>query len=106
MFFSNKYLPLFAVVDILCIFGVSVDVLGVFLYPVLSKMCQNIIRTVIIHHVDIESVFCHKILPFITSATFAVTRVNWAERADAIGQEDIFFISRVTVMNALISHGT
>ena len=63
-------------------------------------MKENIIGTVIIHHVNIESLFCCKILAFVTTAPIAVIRVNWAERAGS-WFKDIFFNTKVTVMNSI-----
>ena len=81
----KKDVPLFTVDDILSVLDVSVNVLCVFFYPVFSEMCQNVIWTMIIHHVNVKSMFCDKVLAFITASTFAVIRLNWAERADIVG---------------------
>ena len=99
--FHEERCPTFTVDDILSVLDVSVNVLCVFFYPVISKMCQYVIRTMIIHHVIVKSIFCDKVLAFFTSSTFAVTRFNWAERADTVSKEDIFFKSLVTVMRSM-----
>ena len=99
--FTKKDVPHFTVISVLSVLDVSVNVLCVFFYPVISKMCQNVIRTMIIHHVIVKSMFCDKVLAFVTCSTFAVTRFNWAERADTVWKEDIFFKSLVTVMRSM-----
>ena len=101
MFFSYKGIPLFTVLAILCILDVSVDVLFVFLAPVWTKMNETIVWTMVIHHVNVESMLCYKMLALVTTSTFSVPRFNWAERADIIGQKNIFLESRFTVMSSM-----
>ena len=84
MFFSYKNVPLFTLLAIFCILFVYVYVLGVFLDPVCAKMRKNIVRTMFVHHMIVESMFCYKILAFITLSTFAVSRFNGAEWTDSI----------------------
>ena len=75
IFFHLEGIPHFIVLAILCI-------LCVFLDPVCAKVWENIARTMVIHYVNVESMFCSEIFAFITTFTLAVTRFNWAEWAE------------------------
>ena len=101
MFFIYEDIPLYTLLAVLNKLVVSVNVLLVFLDPVSTKVCENIIRTMLIHHVIIESMFCSEIFALITTSTFTVTRFNWTERADTVGKEDVLLKSLFTVMSSM-----
>jgi hypothetical protein len=59
-------------------------ILCVFLDPVCAKMWENIVRTMVINYVNVESMFCTEIVAFIKTFTLVVTRFNWTEWAEQV----------------------
>ena len=44
-------------------------------------MWENIVRTMVVHYVNVESMFCTEIFASLKTFTLAVTRFNWTEWA-------------------------